>query len=299
MNRTIAAVIICLTLIASAYSVETAQTDKDQEVPNMYERIETLIDSLMVWSQVVTKDSISTTIEDFNIDSTILTEWFPGSTVKVDDSLKTALISYPKYLDLFTTELQFDYVDKTIDSNKVLWSVSLKFTDQGIFLDGLIIPTPENIVWDEELKNLLQNRLTALRTIGLPTGSVAVWQAGLEDEFGVTIRGRDIIELPYFQENLMFALRQITLGMQVYAGLLSLSGNNDTLNMDYYLLITFPGAQGHHFIELTEQMTNDAEGWKTTDIEVIFTPYIRTDNLKNLFAIPNSKQPVPVELKIR
>ena len=124
MNRTIAAVIICLTLIASAYSVETAQTDKDQEVPNMYERIETLIDSLMVWSQVVTKDSISTTIEDFNIDSTILTEWFPGSTVKVDDSLKTALISYPKYLDLFTTELQFDYVDKTIDSNKVLVSFS-------------------------------------------------------------------------------------------------------------------------------------------------------------------------------
>jgi len=298
MNRTIATVIICLTMITSAYSVDIIQTDEDQEVPNMYERITTLIDSLTVWSQVVIKDGIRTTIEDFQIDSTLLTEWFPGSTVEFDDSLKTAQISYPKYLNLFSTELQFNYTDKTVDSNQVRWSVPLQFTDQGIFLDSLIIPTPEHIVWNSDIKDLLQNRLTALRTIGLPVGSGAVWKCGFDGNIQVSVRGRDIVELPYLHDNLMFALRQITLGMQVYAGMLSISGSNDTLNVDYYLLITFPGALGHHFIELTEQMVND-KGWKTTDMEATFTPYIRTDNLKNLFAIPNSKQQVPVELKIR
>lgn len=275
-----------------------AQTTDSQDESNMYERIEVLTDSLRAWSQSIPIYEIDSLSEDFPIDSTVLAGWFPGSTISVIDSLKTALISYPKYMDLFTTDIQYDFTDGTKDSSEEHWTVPIRVKDQTLVLDSIIFPAPENIVLNLELINILQNRLTSLRTIGLPFGAGVDWHTGLRDELIVTVRGRDIIELPYFQDNLMFSLRQIAAGMQVYAGILSLSGNNNTLNVDYYLLITYPDAQGHHFIELSESLKNIVEGWKTTDMKAIFTPYIRTDNLKGLFAKPKETGREPLELRI-
>jgi len=291
--------VIFTLMISWAYAVEITQPEDPRETPNMYERIETLSDSLKSWSQVVPVENASTLGEDFRIDSTVLADWFPGSIVRINDSLKTALISYPKYMDLFTTHLQFDYNDITIDSNTVRWSAPLQIIDQAIVLDSTAIPTPENVVCNSQLEGILQNRITALRIIGLPEGIRADWNARCTNEFNVTVRGRDIIEIPFYQGNLIYALHQIAFGMQVYSGLLSITGSNDTLNMNFYILITFPDANGHHFIEVTEQVIKSEEGWKTSGMEVIFTPYIRTDNLKNLFATPDSKQQDPIQLRIR
>jgi len=38
--------------------------------------------------------------------------------------------------------------------------------------------------------------------------------------------------------------------------------------------------------------------WRTKEIIVMFSPYIRTDNLKDLFAKPKQNVQEPIELRI-
>ena len=269
-------------LMASLQAVELIDEILTDSEPDIYDRIETLTDSLSVWS--ITNPQIINSLETDKIilDSTGIAQLFPGSIVKFNDSLNLSEISFPKYLDLFSTILQLES-----DTNVFKWSVPLIITNSVITLDSIQLEYPATVVWDSMLTETVQNRVTFFRTTGLQISLREQLNLNWSEEFNVTVRGRDIIDIPYRMDEWKIALSRITAGMQVYAGLLSIAGEADSIIFNYYLLITVPNARGHHFIEWTERLQKAEASWLTVGIDIILTPYIRTDNLKNLFGTPD------------
>jgi hypothetical protein len=124
------------------------------------------------------------------------------------------------------------------------------------------------------------------------------------DSVTVTLQGRDIERFRYTGDAWEAVLRALTDGMTVYADVIDVQqvhhggdASPDTaagvkapngLEITYALLITSPGARGHHFLrrrDLLEPKTNTI-----LTNEIRFTPYIRTDNLKDLFATPPDRE---------
>jgi len=272
----------CFMLMASLQAVELIDEILTDSEPDIYDRIETLTDSLSVWS--ITNPQIINSLETDKIilDSTGIAQLFPGSIVKFNDSLNLSEISFPKYLELFSTILQLES-----DTNVFKWSVPLIITNSVITLDSIQLEYPATVVWDSMLTETVQNRVTFFRTTGLQISLREQLNLNWSEEFNVTVRGRDIIDIPYRMDEWKIALSRITAGMQVYAGLLSIAGEADSIIFNYYLLITVPNARGHHFIEWTERLQKAEASWLTVGIDIILTPYIRTDNLKNLFGTPD------------
>ena len=281
-------------LMASLQAVELIDEILTDSEPDIYDRIETLTDSLSVWS--ITNPQIINSLETDKIilDSTGIAQLFPGSIVKFNDSLNLSEISFPKYLELFSTILQLES-----DTNVFKWSVPLIITNSVITLDSIQLEYPATVVWDSMLTETVQNRVTFFRTTGLQISLREQLNLNWSEEFNVTVRGRDIIDIPYRMDEWKIALSRITAGMQVYAGLLSIAGEADSIIFNYYLLITVPNARGHHFIEWTERLQKAEASWLTVGIDVILTPYIRTDNLKNLFGTPDKSNREPFEIRMK
>lgn len=281
-------------LMASLQAVELIDEILTDSEPDIYDRIETLTDSLSVWS--ITNPQIINSLETDKIilDSTGIAQLFPGSIVKFNDSLNLSEISFPKYLDLFSTILQLES-----DTNVFKWSVPLIITNSVITLDSIQLEYPATVVWDSMLTETVQNRVTFFRTTGLQISLREQLNLNWSEEFNVTVRGRDIIDIPYRMDEWKIALSRITAGMQVYAGLLSIAGEADSIIFNYYLLITVPNARGHHFIEWTERLQKAEASWLTVGIDIILTPYIRTDNLKNLFGTPDKSNREPFEIRMK
>lgn len=281
-------------LMASLQAVELIDEILTDSEPDIYDRIETLTDSLSVWS--ITNPQIINSLETDKIilDSTGIAQLFPGSIVKFNDSLNLSEISFPKYLELFSTILQLES-----DTNVFKWSVPLIITNSVITLDSIQLEYPATVVWDSMLTETVQNRVTFFRTTGLQISLREQLNLNWSEEFNVTVRGRDIIDIPYRMDEWKIALSRITAGMQVYAGLLSIAGEADSIIFNYYLLITVPNARGHHFIEWTERLQKAEASWLTVGIDIILTPYIRTDNLKNLFGTPDKSNREPFEIRMK
>jgi len=281
-------------LMASLQAVELIDEILTDSEPDIYDRIETLTDSLSVWS--ITNPQIINSLETDKIilDSTGIAQLFPGSIVKFNDSLNLSEISFPKYLDLFSTILQLES-----DTNVFKWSVPLIITNSVITLDSIQLEYPATVVWDSMLTETVQNRVTFFRTTGLQISLREQLNLNWSEEFNVTVRGRDIIDIPYRMDEWKIALSRLTAGMQVYAGLLSIAGEADSIIFNYYLLITVPNARGHHFIEWTERLQKAEASWLTVGIDIILTPYIRTDNLKNLFGTPDKSNREPFEIRMK
>ena len=281
-------------LMASLQAVELIDEILTDSEPDIYDRIETLTDSLSVWS--ITNPQIINSLETDKIilDSTGIAQLFPGSIVKFNDSLNLSEISFPKYLELFSTILQLES-----DTNVFKWSVPLIITNSVITLDSIQLEYPATVVWDSMLTETVQNRVTFFRTTGLQISLREQLNLNWSEEFNVTVRGRDIIDIPYRMDEWKIALSRLTAGMQVYAGLLSIAGEADSIIFNYYLLITVPNARGHHFIEWTERLQKAEASWLTVGIDIILTPYIRTDNLKNLFGTPDKSNREPFEIRMK
>jgi hypothetical protein len=75
----------------------------------------------------------------------------------------------------------------------------------------------------------------------------------------------------------------ISNGKLIYSGVIEPIVQPDHATVNFYLLLTVPGSRGHHFLEWEESVFNLNGTWKSESIIVVFTPYVRTDNLKSLF----------------
>ena len=291
-------VIPCLIFgVSLSHAVDLTSSDEDTaNTTDIYDRISTLIDSLRVWSErpVSIEDTAFTGKDTFDF-----SELFPGSVIEPLDTTGTIRISLPRYMDLLTSSLLLISQDSPQSGSRSLWRVPVKGEDDHLLIDDVAIRCDSLIVNDSTLLRRIGAHLAHLRTIGLPNHLQAPYFTSDTTEVTVTIRGRDIIDIRFSKDAWLWSIRQLAGGWQVYAGLLSADSNVNVTNLRYYILITYPEATGHHFLEWLERLNKAGDVWHTEAIEVIFTPYIRTDNLNNLFAQPSISDRKPIELKIK
>jgi len=295
----LALVIVCLVFGASlSYAVNLTNSYEDTaNTTDIYDRISTLVDSLKVWSvrSVPEKDDDNFTSEDM----LNLTQLFPFCEIETVDTMSTIRITLPKYMNLLTTSLLLLPQDSAQVAIRPLWRVPVSGENDYLLIDSVAVPCDSHVVNDTTLLQRISTHLAFLRTISLPPHLQAPYVISDTTEVKVTIRGRDIIDIPFTLDAWLWSLRQLAEGCLVYAGLLTVGSKVDTTNIRHYILITYPEATGHHFLEWQERLVKSGEIWQTETIKVIFSPYIRTDNLKNLFAQPSKPDREPIELKIK
>jgi len=270
------------------------ETSESTEPKDIFDSISDLTDSLRVWSQDTTIFQIGSEDNIVNLDSLELTDLFPDCIVQIDNSSSFVKIALPVYQNLLTTELIY----RTTTDHALNWSAPVKWDGQNILVDNIPIPLNGSQPPDSFLMNHISKRIIKLRTLGLPS------HLRLEDvyedpiEINVTIRGPEVEDIPFTLSSWYNTLYKISAGMQVYSGLLKVTIDSINTDLKFYTLITNPGTEGHHFLEWRETYSNSTEQLEPKDFSVMFSPYIRTDNLINLFAKPKNSVTNPIELRI-
>ncbi len=290
---------LLLLLIVTSPSVSWA-SEPGGGVPDAYERINRLVDSLRFWA--ADTSAAGAGFQDQSVeapDSVDLADLFPDGVIVREDSLNAYQITLPRYMDMLETGLSLVInSSRSPDSPTGRWTSPVARSGDGLSIDGRLVACDPLIVRDSILVDGIRLRLTTLRTLGLPRE----WRNSHSEEDGipvmVTVRGRDSRHIEFSLKLWLQSLGRIASGRQVYAGLLDSRFGAGEVELKYYILITYPGAQGHHFLEWTERVEMSETGWATAGIDIVFIPYVRTDNLKNLFAQPERSGNEPLELPV-
>jgi len=260
----------------------------DTHTPDAYERIESLIDSIRSWSQSTIPQSISREISSKNMSDTLnLMEFFSGASIESDDTTGTITIFLPTYMDFVNTSLKFSVIaEPDFDHRLINWHSPIAVSGDSVRLDNEFSPSLSNLASHPVLLQNIGDRLIQLRTLGL---SEIVKAHPIVDDslrLNLTIRSRNTEKIEIKLHTFIETLRRLSTGMLVYVGILEASDNADNADnatIKYYLLLTSPKATGHHFLEWEEKISASGEVWKTISVQVVLTPYVRTDNLKSLF----------------
>ncbi len=261
------------------------------EESDIYEQIANLVDSLRFW-QVNPQPVISLP------DSIYLMDFFPGATVKTDRNSNRVKIQLPKYMDILTTSLYVSDIYFYNKDSKPYWQAPFKVESDHLILDENPVLCDSSILGKSGILDLIAKKVTFLRTAGLP--SQLQVNNTFDDTIHVTvhIRGRDTEKFTFTSKSWFEALNRIVFSMQIYAGILQITDYIDNVSVKYYVLTTYPLAKGHHFFDWEEKYELLNNEWCTRTVTIDFTPYIRTDNLKDLFAQPKRPDRKPVKLQI-
>ncbi len=291
--------VLLLLLVTTCSSIAWA-LEPGGEAPDIYDRINRLVDSLMVWAEDTSDSEIGLQGQSVEApDSLDLALFFPGGIVVLEDSLNAYQIALPRYMDMLETRLSL-VLDLSLNPDSPIghWTAPVIRSGEMLSIDDRPVVCDPLIVRDSVLVDEIRQRLTILRTLGLPCG----WRNSHLEEDGitvmVTVRGRDSQHIEFILNSWLQSLGRIASGKQVYAGLLDSHSGAGGVELKYYILITYPGVEGHHFLEWIDHLGMEESGWRTTLIEAVFIPYVRTDNLKNLFAQPEKSDIEPLELRI-
>lgn len=271
------------------------------QTPDIYDSINSLAESLRVWSS----DTSSFQMNDRSFSEKVshsldLADLFPKSEVIWIDSLKAFQISLPRFMDLLETRL---YLEVETDSSDQLsvrrWSVPIYQDGGAAIIDGQKVRVDSSLVGEKGIMDLIGQRLTVLRTLGLPPSLRP--SEGVDNDISVQVllRGRVNRSIDFSLRNWLGSLSKISAGQQIYAGLIDARLVNGFIELKYYVLINYFEAKGHHFLEWSERWEKGNGGWRTSGIYVTFVPYVRTDNLVNLFAQPKSRAPENFDFPLR
>ena len=293
--------VVCSLLFAgSGEAVDFDTSSASQMEPrDIYDSINDLVDSLQTWSDDPLAAPLEDSLTEVGLDSMDLSELFPECEMTFSDSTGLTTISLPQYLDLLTTSLQLDKNCIVNSNSPPEWIAPVFWDGENIFVDSIPIPSSGQITPDSVVIAHVSERIVQLRTIGLPEHLRSQCPEYDSTEVIVTVRGRDIVDIPFSISTWFQALSRISAGMQVYSGLLEVTIDSTETKLKFYVLITYPGTRGHHFIEWREHLSRDGDRLKLDNIVVLFSPYIRTDNLKNLFGKPKKNGREPIELRIK
>ena len=283
----IAVHVFSFTLLVVAVELETTIVSPARP-RDIYEGIGALVDSLRLWSRVREEEAPRENRAVSIPDTLDLTAFFPGCRIEGDAGSNAIRIELPRYADLLTTTLMLDRDDASVPGNPPPWVAPVDWNGEHLFVDGIPVPVYGQLEPDSILLKHIAGSIVRFRTICLPAHLRAESPACDTIPILVTVRGRDTIDIPFPASTWFGALGKIAAGMQVYSGLLGVNVDADGTSLRYYMLITRPGIEGHHFLEWRENLTGKGRARRSETIHVMFTPFIRTDNLKDLFAELNA-----------
>ncbi len=294
-QATLLLAIVCFPIFTFA---QGRQTD-------IYDRIASLVDTLRTWSEqppVMNPEKTAVfSIHDRcfyitsvnNSDTLTIPSLFPECTIEPMESDSLLLISLPRYMNLLTTSLILTSSESSKSSGSFYWTVPFQVNNDQLLVDNVPVSIDSKVVRDSFLIKEIHARLTKLRTLSLspelrPGKSNLLGESAASLPVQVTIRGRNRSDLTFTQSSWFSALERIAAGLQVYAGILDVKVDTTDIECNYYIVITYPQTEGHHFLKWRELLNISENVWQPKSIIITFIPYIRTDNLHDLFAAPDS-----------
>ena len=288
---------LLFTELSAAVELETSKPSQTESY-DIYDAINILVDSLRVWAvdSVIVSEAWQTNIEQ---DSMQLSELFPYYKISINDSSNLITIDLPPYMNILTTVLQLNKHKNNILIKHPFWHVPVSYDGENLSVDNIPIPLSGQVRPDSAIINHIHNRIALLRTIGLPPHLICRYSSQDTSHITVTVRGREIINIPFTFIAWLRSLNRLSAGMQIYAGLLNVNVDSSSAMFNYYILIKHPNIRGHHFLEWRESLIRINNNWQSSMINIIFSPYIRTDNLKDLFASPKNSGREQIEIKIK
>ncbi len=212
------------------------------------------------------------------------------------DSGRYYTIENPLYLDLLTTQLKIFVSDS---GERALIPVFLPhvkvFGKQIRFDDSLTVIYQGDGDVPPVLSEIFEQRLNLYRSLGFvypPDNPAAVLEAT------VYYHAKSVDSLFYESwDHFLLTLRNLCYGQGVYAGPLSVSESDLSYTIEFYLCIPFPEASTHHFFTIREEFAK-ADNFSKSRIVAHFTPYVRLDNIKEMFGkdqgatLPNDRIPL-------
>ncbi|MBD3166357.1 hypothetical protein GF324_07155 [bacterium] len=251
--------------------------------PDTFDLIYALRDSLRTWEArpPVSVEGSSDTLE--------WTDLFPDAEIR--DGAETGVfhVVLPPFMDVLPTTL----IGRETEEGGVQWSSLVHVTGDGIVSGERVLSS----VTDSLLAGHIERRLTRLRTLGLPKPLRPSTDTAAVDSIKVTLQGRDTERFRYANQSWKTVLRALAQGMTVYADVIKVedvqppdTGAPLDLEITYALLLTRDSARGHHFLRLTDTVHIEGDRIRILSSNVRFIPYIRTDNLEDLFAVPPDRE---------
>jgi hypothetical protein len=228
-------------------------------------------------------------------DTLDLSGLFPGATLRRDAETDRLEVRLPRYLDLIDTGLDLDLSAGVADTAiAASWRLPLECRGDTLRLDGR--PTPCGGCADAPaLVETIGRRLTWLRTLGLPRNLAAPAPTNVDTSGSLELRMHPTRRWESAPAAVGEVLAHLARGRQIYAGLLSCDATESGLLVRTFALLTHPEMEGHHFLVYNDRTRPDGE----TAVEVLLIPFIRTDNLDDLFARPPAAEDPSFEVRIR
>ena len=236
--------------------------------PDIYAALDTLWNRLVQWQQFPPQTTPMDTLD--------LNELFADYQLNIDslpNGERIISARLPAYFGVLTTQLNYRI---SVAGDSINYIPNLSIADQAIGNQ------PSVISISDTLAALLNDRLWLYRTLGLPP-PFSPTNISHQPQVRMLFRGRQSDSLYYSDAAVWLAtMRKLAEGMTVYAGLMSMTADSAGTTVEYYIALTSPGARGHHFFKIAERLPMAGDG----EMRVEFIPFVRTDNLRALFAAP-------------
>ncbi|MBU0509061.1 hypothetical protein KKH27_09535 [bacterium] len=202
-----------------------------------------------------------------------------------EDSLGDCFIraSLPTYLQVFSTELQYQYSIEDSGRLEVEFCSPFRESSEGIVYDSTLVRSEGRLSLSHSAVQTLTNRFHLYRSLGLPS-AFAPRECREAVPVTLVIYGRDADSL-LFPTTAGFygALRWLARGNFVYSGLVSFHEEASHFAMQFYVIIVATGLSRHHLFVLHEEYRESGNAIQLTAYAAHLYPFVRTDNLRTLY----------------
>jgi len=145
----------------------------------------------------------------------------------------------------------------------------------------------ERIYDDNGFWKFLSRRLVFYRTLSFPRYWLTNDCAPVNcKKIVLRFHHRKIETIEIDDLHFLALMRMLAADQLVYAGLLGLNDTSDNRFAEFYLLMTGFETEVRHFFKIAETYEVEADTFSVSSLSLDLYPFIRTDNLKSLYADP-------------
>ena len=194
-------------------------------------------------------------------------------------------VRLPLYLGVLSTNLNFQVKYDVGKLPVVKYISGILKTEEGIvFDDSSLILVRSSARLKDSVEKIISKRLHLYRTLGLPKLFRPVPQS-VSAPVTLYYHGRDVDSLRYDSMGVWLkTMRQLSSGMHVYAGPVSIELEGENAVLSFYIALTTEEARGHHYFLVEERLRVNHNHLAIDKITVHFYPYVRVDNLLSLYS---------------
>ena len=254
-----------------------------EENIDIYERMNVLRAKLSEWKiepPLLVEDTVFSVIDFEHV-----FEGYEIDTKVLSPDLMRLDVRLPLYLGVLSTYLNF-HVKYNAGKRPVVKYISgLLRTEEGIvFDDSSLILVRSNARIKDLVEEIIGKRLHLYRTLGLPKIFRPIPQS-VNAPVTLYFHGRDVDSLRYdSMVEWLKTMRQLSFGMLVYAGPVSIELEGENAVLSFYIALTTEEAHGHHYFLVEERLRVNHNHLAIDKITVHFYPYVRVDNLLSLYS---------------